>query len=193
MKLQEGVRNLHIAPMTITAGKTTYETPVPVEDLEEISTTNNYAEGTSYSDNILKVAIKKPSFIEISITLSKILAEIESIIMGKSYENGKKVTSVTDKQVSFAVLYQITNADGTYTNRVLYNCTLAKDEQTNTTTKDAIEFDTVTLGGTAIPTKEGWLDLTMDSDDKDVDPEELSKFFEQVVLPGAKPTVKNNK
>ena len=103
--------------------------------------------------------------------------------MGKKYENGKKVTSVTDSAPSLALLYQQTNSDGTYTNRVLYNCTLSRDEVSNTTTTDSISFDSVKLSGKAIPLEDGNLDLTMESDDPDVDAEELANFFNEVIMP----------
>ena len=116
---------------------------------------------------------------DISITLRELSNELEAFIMGKKYENGKKVTSVTDSAPSLALLYQQTNSDGSYTNRVLYNCTLARDEVSNTTTTDSISFDSVKLSGKAIPLEGGNLDLTMENDD----PEELANFFNEVVMP----------
>ena len=116
---------------------------------------------------------------DISITLRELSNELEAFIMGKKYTNGKKVTSVTDSAPSLALLYQQTNSDGSYTNRVLYNCTLARDEVSNTTTTDSISFDSVKLSGKAIPLEGGNLDLTMENDD----PEELANFFNEVVMP----------
>lgn len=60
---------------------------------------------------------------------------------------------------------------------------LARDEVSNTTTTDSISFDSVKLSGKAIPLEDGNLDLTMESDDPDVDTEELDNFFEEVVMP----------
>lgn len=179
-KRAEGCRLLHIAKRT---GMGTYAEPIPVLGLEEISLTNNYAEGSAFSDNIQDTNVKKPSYIEISITLRELSNELEALIMGKSYANGKKVTSVNDSAPALAVLYQQTNSDGTYTNRVLYNCTLARDEVANTTTTDSISYDSVKISGKAIPLDNGYLDLTMESDDPDVDAEELAKFFTEVIQP----------
>ena len=50
--------------------------------------------------------IKKPSYIDISITLRELSNKLEVFIMGKKYVNGKKVTSVTDSAPSLALLYQ---------------------------------------------------------------------------------------
>ena len=44
-------------------------------------------------------------------------------------------------------------------------------------------FDSVKLSGKAIPLEDGNLDLTMESDDPDVDAEELANFFNEVVMP----------
>ncbi|KAI3350149.1 major tail protein [Clostridium botulinum] len=182
-KRAEGCRFLHLAKRTTTGGLIAFETPIPLEGLEDISLTNNYAEGSAFSDNVQDTNIKKPSFIDIAITLRELSNELEAFIMGKKYVNGKKVTCVTDSAPSLALLYQQTNSDGTYTNRVLYNCTLARDEVSNTTTTDSISFDSVKLSGKAIPLADGNLDLTMESDDPGIDAEELAKFFEEVVLP----------
>lgn len=182
-KRAEGCRMLHIAKRKISDGVTSYETPIPVVGLEDISLTNNYAEGSAFSDNIQDTNVKKPSFIDISITVRELSNELEALMMGKKYEGGKKVTSVNDKAPSIAILYQQTNSDGTYTNRVLYNCTLARDEVSNTTTTDSISYDSVKVSGKAIPLEDGNLDLTMESDDEEVDQEELKKFFEEVILP----------
>lgn len=182
-KRAEGCRKLHIAKRVVREGITTYEKPIAVVGLEDISLTNNYAEGSAFSDNIQDTNVKKPSYIDISITLRELSNELEALMMGKKYENGKKVTSVNDSAPSLAVLYQQTNSDGTYTNRVLYNCTLARDEVSNTTTTDSISYDSVKVSGKAIPLEDGNLDLTMESDDEEVDQEELKKFFEEVILP----------
>lgn len=182
-KRAEGCRLLHLAKLKNVSGVISYEALKKIEGLEDISLTNNYAEGSAFSDNIQDTSVKKPSFIDISITLRELSNELEAFIMGKSYVNGKKVTSVTDSAPALALLYQQTNSDGTYTNRVLYNCTLARDEVSNTTTTDSISYDSVKISGKAIPLPDGNLDLTMESDDPSVDAEELAKFFEEVILP----------
>lgn len=182
-KRAEGCRLLHIAKRTGTGALATYAAPIAVPGLEDIALTNNYAEGSAFSDNIQDTNVKKPSFIDISITLRELSNELEALIMGKQYAGGKKVTSVNDSAPSIALLYQQTNSDGTYTNRVLYNCTLARDEVSNTTTTDSISYDSVKLSGKAIPLDNGNLDLTMESDDADVDAEELAKFFKEVIQP----------
>lgn len=182
-KRAEGCRLLHLAKRNSSGGLISYAKPIAVVGLEDISLTNNYAEGSAFSDNVQDTNIKKPSYIDISITLRELSNELEAFIMGKKYENGKKVTSVTDSAPSLALLYQQTNSDGSYTNRVLYNCTLARDEVSNTTTTDSISFDSVKLSGKAIPLENGYLDLTMESDDPDVDAEELANFFDEVVMP----------
>lgn len=153
-KRAEGCRLLHLAKRTSSGGLISYAKSIAIVGLEDIS-----------------------------ITLRELSNELEAFIMGKKYENGKKVTSVSDSAPSLALLYQQTNSDGTYTNRVLYNCTLARDEVSNKTTTDSISFDSVKLSGKAIPLEDGNLDLIMESDDVDVDAEELANFFEKVVMP----------
>lgn len=95
-KRAEGYRLLHLAKRSSGGTMISYAKPIAVIDLEDISLTNNYAEGSAFSDNVQDTNIKKPSYIDISITLRELSNELEDFIMGKKYENGKKVTSVTD-------------------------------------------------------------------------------------------------
>lgn len=185
VKRPEGCRLLHIATQTISeAGVVTYETPIPVLGLENITTTNNYAEGVGFSDNMQDTSKKKPTFIDMAITLREISNSLESKIMGKKYASGRKLTNVSDQAPVVAVLYQQTNSDGSYVNRVIYNCKLSRDETVNTTTKDGIEFNSVTLSGKGIPLPTtGDLDLSIESDDAAASAEDLANFFKKVILP----------
>ena len=70
---------LHLAKRTNSGGLIAYAKPIPVVGLEDISLTNNYAEGWAFSDNVQDTNIKKPSYIDISITLRELLNELEAV------------------------------------------------------------------------------------------------------------------
>lgn len=72
-KRAEGCRLLHLAKRTSSGGVIAYAKPIAVVGLEDISLTNNYAEGSAFSDNVQDTNIKKPSYIDISITLRELL------------------------------------------------------------------------------------------------------------------------
>lgn len=183
MKRPEGVRFLHYTTLTLTGGEVKYNDWKPLPGLEDISTTNVYAEVKAFSDNQLDTHRRKPSSVDLAIVLAQLETEDEAIIMGQEYVDGKKVLSTNDIQKSIAIAYQQTNSDGTFTNKVYYNCTLAKDGMQNTTTGESIEFDKINLTGTAIPLSNGHLGIEMDSDAPTADPEELANFFNRVILP----------
>lgn len=184
MKRAEGCRNLYIAKHIMGEdGTVTFATPERLEGLESISTTNGYAEATAYSDNQMDTNKRKPSYIDLAVVLAQLATKYESMISGQKYIKGKKVTSSNDNSPAFAVLYEITNSDGTSTFRVLYNVTLQRDGNEATTVADSVTFDTVALTGKAIPLSNGDLDLTMESDDTEVLPADITNFFKSVMLP----------
>lgn len=51
-KRAEGCRLLHLAKRNLSGGIVSYEKPIAVVGLEDISLTNNYAEGSAFSDNV---------------------------------------------------------------------------------------------------------------------------------------------
>ena len=119
----------------------------------------------------------------------KLLADLT----GMQYKNGKASTIVETIFPKFALAYSIVLDDGTERRRVLYNCNLKKDEQSNETDS---EGETWTLSGKALPVEiDGVLYVDTILDQKEIegieDPEEKSKyqkefkeFFSKVVMPG---------
>ena len=183
MKRPEGVRFLHYTTLTLTNGVVTYGEWKPLPGLEDVSTTNVYATVQAFSDNQLDTHRNKPTSVDLAIILAGLKAADEAIIMGQKYAAGKKVLSTHDIQKAIALAYQQTNSDGTYTNKVFYNCNLSKDGMQNTTTGESVEFDRINLTGKAIPLENGDIGLEQDSDDPTVNPEELANFFKRVILP----------
>ena len=184
MKRAEGCRNLHIAKLTIDeSGLPTYATHKRLIGLESLSSTENYAEATAYSDNQIDTNKKKPAFIDLAITLAQFTPEDDALISGKKRIGGKTVTTTGDAQPSFAVLYEQTNSDETSTYFVYYNVTLAKDGRENTTVGESISFDSVSLTGKAIPLPNGILEMSFNSDDKEIKPTDIENFFKTVQMP----------
>lgn len=184
VKRPEGVTNLHIAPHKFGEdGTLTFGTPERLFGVESLSTTNGYAEATAYSDNQMDTNKRKPSYIDITAVLRELATKHEALISGQKFIDGKKVTSSKDSAPSFAVLYEQTNSDSTSTFRILYNVTLQRDGNENTTVADSVTYDTVGITGKAIPLSNGDLDLTMESDSEGVTPQEISNFFKSVMLP----------
>lgn len=181
-KKATGCESLYLAELKTVDGVETFETPVQVKDLESVSITNTYAEGKNYADNKENIYMKKQTGAEISITLSELKKEIEALVMGKSYQNGEMVSKTTDIQKQVAVLYKKTYSDGSYDLNVYYNCKLAKDDDSQNTEGENIEFTAVTLSGKASPLSTGEISYTISSDEVALiqEPEEKTAMEEKV-------------
>ena len=189
-KRAEGCKSLYIAKIKENGD---YDTLKAIPGLEEITFTNNYAEGSAYSDNAADTTVKKLAYVDVSITVRELSAEIEALLMGKTHDSAKGIISSTanDTLANVAVLYEQTNSDGTTTRRVFYECSLSRDEISNTTVTDSISYDSVTLTGRAIPKTKattgskglGLIDMTIESDKSSTAGTTWSNFFTTVQFP----------
>ncbi|MGL4742274.1 MAG: hypothetical protein ACRC41_16015 [Sarcina sp.] len=182
----EGCTKLHIWEQELTvAGELNYLEAIRLWGLEEITSTSNYTEGSAYSDNTQDTYVKKTASVDLTILVRELATKTEALIMGKDFIKGKKVSRSTDRARKFAVAYEQTNSDGSSTFKLYYNCTLAKDEAKNTTIKDGIEYDVITITGKALPCPElgGALDLEFESDADGVTAQDITNFFKTVTMP----------
>ena len=180
-----GVTLLHEAPYTISAGVTTYSAPVRILDLEEIKVTDKYADGSNYADNLMNIYTSKVTGADISANLSSLDLKIEADITGKSYANGEIETTASDIQKGVALLYQLNFSDGSYENKIYYNCRLRREDYSGKTTADKIDFNGATLTGMALPLPNGKLSYTIASDSLGTDiggllKKKLDNFFKTV-------------
>lgn len=118
----------------------------------------------------------------------KLLAELT----GMDYVKGKASTVVGAVVPRFALAYSIVLDDETERRRVLYNCNLKKDEQSNETDS---EGETWTLSGKALAIEynnkkhvdclidQKEMEALEDGEDKTALKEEWDNFFETVVMP----------
>lgn len=178
-----GCKNLYYAVGTVAQdGAITYGTPKRIIGLQELSTTNNYAEYQFYSDNKADESGKNLVSVDITAIIKGLDPEIEAELMGKSYEDGVLTTNVNDKQAVVALMYEITTLGASYF-RVLYNCKLAKDELSSTGESDSIESDDVTLTGSAIANEEGVVERLIDGAILST-ASIITNFFKEVYKPG---------
>lgn len=177
-----GCRNLYYAVGTVASdGAITYGTPKRIVGLQELSTTNNYAEYTFYSDDQADESGKNLTSVDITAIVKGLDAEIEADIMGKNYENGVLTTNVNDQQKVIALMYEITTLGASYF-RVFYNCKMAKDELNSTGKGDSVESDDVTISGQAIADGDGNVDRVIDAAVADT-ASIVSNFFNKVYKP----------
>ena len=151
-KKATGILNAHFA---IYDPKTkVYGTPKAIKDLETLSITETYAEGSNYADNLRNIYIKELVGADLSLTFSNISRAIEAELTGQKFEKGEVAysTNVTAPQV--ALLFEKTYSDGSTDRIVYYNCKLSKDNENGETKTDSFNFVEDTLSGQAIPMSE---------------------------------------
>ena len=190
MARELGVRNL-------TAFKRegeSYGQAVRLKNCVSLNTTNNYNEREYYSDCTTEHSSATLQNVDVEIEMSssmglKLLAELT----GQEYANGKMATVVGAVVPQFALAYEVLMDDNTTRRRVLYNCNLRKEEQSNETES---EGETWTLVGKALPIDingKEYVDLWMgeseinaivDADTKAKYKKEFNEFFTKVIMPG---------
>ena len=85
-KKATGILNAHFA---IYDPKTkVYGTPKAIKDLETLSITETYAEGSNYADNLRNIYIKELVGADLSLTFSSISRAIEAELTGQGFEKG---------------------------------------------------------------------------------------------------------
>lgn len=171
-----------------------YGSAIPLKNCVSLKTTNNYTEIEYYSDCTTEHSSATLQNVEVEIVMSsnmglKLLAELT----GLEYANGKMATVIGGVVPQFALAYEILMDDNTTRRRVLYNCNIRKEEQSNETESEGEEW---TFTGKALPVEfEGkqYIDLWMSESEINAitGPEikskykaEYDKFFTSVVLPG---------
>lgn len=191
MARETGVKNL-------TAFKknegTTYGEAIPMKNCVSLKTTNNYKDISYESDCTIEYASSKLDYVDVEVVMSSAMGyKLLAQLTGMKYKNGKASTIVDAVFPQFALAYSIVLDDGTERRRVLYNCNLKKDEQSNETSS---EGETWTLSGKALAVDiDGELYVDTILDQKEItainEPGEKAKyqtefddFFSKVIMPG---------
>ena len=172
----------------------TYGNAIPLKNCVSLNTTNNYKEREYYSDCTTEHSSATLQNVDVEIEMSsamglKLLAELT----GLEYSNGKMAGIVGAVVPQFALAYEVLMDDNTTRRRVLYNCNLRKEEQTNETESEGEVWNFV---GKALPVEiegEQYVDLWMSESEINAitEPEtkakyvaEYAKFFTSVIMPG---------
>ena len=165
-KKATGILNAHYA---IYNPKTkVYAMPKAIKDLESLSITETYAEGSNYADNLRNIYLKELVGADLSLTFSNISREIEAELTGQGFDKGEVAYSTNANAPRIALLFEKTYSDGSTDRIVYYNCKLSKDNENGETKTDSFNFVEDTLSGQAIPmsgslkTKDNGTAVTLD-------------------------------
>ena len=179
-----GCRSCMTAKIINKDGKTTFDTPEAIEDLEEVKYTYTYAEASNYADNKQNIYKKKKTGVDLDLTFSSIALKTRARLQGKEYANGGAATGTDDISQPVAVLFQETYDDGSYENVVFYNVKLYEKDGDQKSEGENIEFNSQGFTGKGLSFSndniENKFEFRMDSADPTVDKEKLDNFFKQV-------------
>ncbi|MGN2371707.1 hypothetical protein FC959_17180 [Clostridium botulinum] len=187
-KQVEGCRNIHIAKRNDLTG--IYGVPIHIRGLSEIKTTDQYKEGVSYGDMKKMLYKKKKSGMDVSIVANELPPQNEALLMGKSYFKGELVSNVDDQSSEVAILWEEVWSDGTSSYNIIYRNTLSREGREGKGNSENIDYQTISLSGSALPLENGDFDMVLFADDPDADKNKIENFFKQVQMPGK--TVNNN-
>lgn len=148
-KKATGILNAHYA--VYDPAKQAYKAPKAIKDLETLSITESYAEGSNYADNLRNIYIKELVGADLSLTFSNISREIEAELTGQTFDKGELEYKTSAVAPQIALLFEKTYSDGTSDRIVYYNCKLSKDNENGETKTDSFNFVEDTLSGQAIP------------------------------------------
>ncbi|MBD7914212.1 hypothetical protein H9660_03545 [Clostridium sp. Sa3CUN1] len=191
MARETGVKNLTAFKMD---EGNTYGTAIPMKNCVSLKTTNSYKDISYESDCTIEHSSAKLDYADVEVVMSSAMGyKLLADLTGMQYKNGKASTIVETVFPQFALAYSIVLDDGTERRRVLYNCNLKKDEQSNETDS---EGETWTLSGKALPVEiDGVLYVDTILDQKEIEAiedleektkyqKEFKEFFSKVVMPG---------
>lgn len=151
-KKATGILNAHYA--VYDQAKQVYATPKAIKDLESLSITESYAEGSNYADNLRNIYLKELVGADLSLTFSNISREIEAELTGQGFDKGEVAYSTNANAPRIALLFEKTYSDGSTDRIVYYNCKLSKDNENGESKTDSFNFVEDSLSGQAIPMSE---------------------------------------
>ena len=172
----------------------TYGSALPLKNCVSLKTTNSYKEIEYYSDCTTEHSASILQYVDVEMVMSSSMAlKLLAELTGLEYANGKMAGVVGSAVPQFALAYEVLMDDNTTRRRVLYNCNLKKEEQSNESESEGEEW---TFTGKALPVEiedKQYVDLWMSESEINsiVEPEtkakyvaEYNKFFTTVIMPG---------
>lgn len=181
-----GVKNVHIALLKEENGDATvYDTPVAVKGCENFQHVPQYEESSGYSDNLQDTSLKLIKSFELSATFGEYSTKIASLIAGHDITLGGKIVKSDDMQNEFALMYEVSNSDGTTTYKVFYKTKLSSDGETNNTKGENLEFSKFPLKGKSLPLSNGVIYREFNSSE-DLADGVIDEFYKSVLAPNKK-------
>ena len=203
MAREIGISNIRLIQFREETDKTNYadvryynDSPIDVKYAVSLEVENENATGEYYGDNIIEHSVNQLSKMNVTLEVSsQISPEDDAQIRGLKTGKGKVGTGVDANPPYFALMYEVKMDDDTIRKKVIYKVKFTRNSHANATQEDAIEGQTYTYEGVAVPlVYNGVLDMAMDQKEvlEYVDAghanagtveDHFEKFFNKVIMP----------
>ena len=166
MAREIGVSNITFFPLLTdnSGSQPTYGEAIKIPWAVNFETEDEYSEGSYYADNITENSIKKLAKVNVTMEVSSDTPPaLDAKLTGKYHDKARSVSSTRQKAPRGAIAYEILMDDDTVRRRVIYNVTLTRNSQSNSTVEDSMDGKTYTYEGVGIPLQSNSdVDLVMD-------------------------------
>ncbi|NFG42083.1 phage tail protein [Clostridium botulinum] len=181
-----GVRNIYFAKKS----ESTWEKPVRVMGLQEITLKNIIAEGKLIGDMVTLKSTSRKTGLEVSLSVAEYTLSIKAMLEGGNIINGEYVNGADDTGNNIALLFEQVYDDGSSVFNAVYNVSLhAENLIEGKGNSENIEFAITALTGQAMAIEHNGkqiFNLELDTSDEKADKEKIKNFFTAVQLPGVK-------
>lgn len=144
-KVQFGLKNVYIAPITVENGEVTYGTPFKLDGGVSLSLSPSGEENVFYADDIRYYVIAGNGSYEGNMVVAMITDKFATDILG--YKKDRNNVLVEDSAVEpkqFAMTFEIANDTGAR-RYVLYNVSVSRADLSANTKEESVEVQTATL------------------------------------------------
>ena len=168
-KVKFGLKNVHYAPLTLTGGVPSYDTPIPIPGAVSMSLSVNGEPENFYADDGVYYVINNNMGYEGDLEIALIPESFRTGPLGEALDGNNVLVERSDTQLApFALLFEF-DGDHKHIRHVLYNCTASRPSIEGNTKEETLEVKTETLTIKAAPLPDGKVKVkTGDSTDSTV-------------------------
>lgn len=151
-KVTFGLRNVHYAPYTVTAGVVTFETPIPMPGAVELTTDPRGELTEFYADDMLYYSASNNQGYDGTLTIANIPEQFSIDALGEELdETDGVINEMADgKGKPFALMFEF-DGDQKAIRHVMYNCTANRPSVGSATKTNTQEPNTNELTFVASP------------------------------------------
>jgi len=139
-KVQFGLKNVHVAPFTVSNGVYSYDTPFPLPGGVELSLEPRGDMTEFYADNMIYYAASNNQGYDGTLSVANITEKFAVEVLGEEKNSADNVLieKSNTKPKNFALLFEF-DGDVKATRHVLYNCTANRPTVSSSTKTASVE------------------------------------------------------